>query len=227
MTGPLLAIDTTLDAASAAVLGADGAVRAWRTLPMARGHAEAVAPLARDVMAEAGVAFSDLRRLAVTTGPGSFTGVRVGLAFQRAMAVALAIPCVGVSTLEALALGQGVAGVRIGAIATSGGLYIAAYRDGVEILAPRRADNGAEAAAILAAAGLVAGAAFGSGAAGLGGGFTVGDPGPPGICGFASLAAAGPPDIVGFAHLAAARDPAAHPPTPLYLRAPDAKLPAS
>lgn len=213
MTGPLLALDTTLDAASAAVLSADGRVLAWRSLPMSRGHAEAVAPLVRDVMAEAGLAFADLARLAVTTGPGSFTGVRVGLAFQRSMAVALAIPCIGLSTLEALALGQGEAGVRVGAIATPGGLYVAAYRDGVEVLAPMRGEDAAAARAALIKAGIDAAAAFGSGAAALGEGFTLGG--------------AGPPDIVGFARLAAVRHPASHPPTPMYLRAPDAKLPAS
>ncbi len=213
MTEPLLAIDTTLDAASAAVLGAAGEVLAWRSLPMARGHAEAVAPLARDVMAEIGLAFGQLRRLAVTTGPGSFTGVRVGLAFQRSMAVALAIPCVGVSTLEALALGQGESGARIGAIATPGGFYVAAFRDGAAALAPMRADSATDAAAALAAAGVTDALAFGSGAAGLGGGFAIGG--------------VGPVEIVGLARLAAARDPATHPPTPLYLRAPDAKLPAS
>jgi tRNA threonylcarbamoyladenosine biosynthesis protein TsaB len=213
MTGPLLAIDTTLDAASAAVLGAEGVVLAWRSLPMARGHAEAVAPLARDVMVEAGLAFVDLRRLAVTTGPGSFTGVRVGLAFQRSMAVALAIPCIGLSTLDALALGQGDSGARVGAIATPGGFYVAGYRDGAPVLTPVRADSAAEAAAALVAAGITDAIAFGSGAAALGGDFAVGG--------------LGPADIVGFASLAAALDPATHPPTPLYLRAPDAKLPVS
>jgi tRNA threonylcarbamoyladenosine biosynthesis protein TsaB len=53
------------------------------------------------------VRFADLTRIAVTVGPGSFTGLRVGLAFAKGLATALSIPCVGVNTLEALAFGRG------------------------------------------------------------------------------------------------------------------------
>ncbi len=70
---------------------------------MLRGHAEALAPMVERVMAQAGMTFRSLERIAVTTGPGTFTGQRVGLAFARAMAVALKIPAVGTTTLEAMA----------------------------------------------------------------------------------------------------------------------------
>jgi tRNA threonylcarbamoyladenosine biosynthesis protein TsaB len=79
------------------------AVRAARSEPMTRGHQERIAVLAREVMAEAGMKFVDLTRIAVTVGPGSFTGLRVGLSFAKGLATALSIPCVGVNTLEALA----------------------------------------------------------------------------------------------------------------------------
>ena len=100
----ILALDTCLGACSVAILDGDR-VLAARTEPMTRGHQERIGVLAREVALEAGVKFSDLTRIAVTVGPGSFTGLRVGLAFAKGLATALSIPCVGVSTLEALAFG--------------------------------------------------------------------------------------------------------------------------
>src|SRR5262245_63250185 len=70
---------------------------------MARGHAEALAPMVEDVMRRANCAFADVDRIGVTTGPGTFAGQRVGLAFARAMALALNKPAVGVTTLDAMA----------------------------------------------------------------------------------------------------------------------------
>src|SRR6201994_3780374 len=76
---------------------------ARETQPMKRGHAEALMPLISRVMAEAGVAFTALDRIAVTTGPGSFTGLRVGLSAARGIALAADKPVVGVTTLTAYA----------------------------------------------------------------------------------------------------------------------------
>jgi tRNA threonylcarbamoyladenosine biosynthesis protein TsaB len=98
----LLAVDTALGACSAAVLDADH-VLASRHVAMERGHAEALAPMVEAVMAEAGLSFGKLDKLAVTTGPGTFTGQRVGLAFMRGMRVALQKPLIGVTTLAAMA----------------------------------------------------------------------------------------------------------------------------
>jgi tRNA threonylcarbamoyladenosine biosynthesis protein TsaB len=98
----LLAVDTALGACSAAVTEGDR-VLASRHVVMARGHAEALAPMVEAVMAEAGLAFDKLGKLAVTTGPGTFTGQRVGLAFMRGLRVALQKPLVGVTTLAAMA----------------------------------------------------------------------------------------------------------------------------
>jgi tRNA threonylcarbamoyladenosine biosynthesis protein TsaB len=100
----ILAIDTALDACSAGVLdtGANKLI-ARETQSMKRGHAEALMPLIGRVMNQAAVAFTALDRIAVTTGPGSFTGLRVGLSAARGIALAADRPVVGVTTLTAYA----------------------------------------------------------------------------------------------------------------------------
>src|SRR5271169_756924 len=98
----ILAADTALGACSVALLD-DARVFAHRFEPMERGHAEALAPMVDEAMREAGLAFAELDRLAVTTGPGTFTGQRVGLAFMRGLRVALKKPLAGITTLEAMA----------------------------------------------------------------------------------------------------------------------------
>ena len=70
---------------------------------MERGHAEALAPMVEEAMRERRLAFAELERLAVTTGPGTFTGQRVGLAFMRGLRVALNLPLIGITTLAAMA----------------------------------------------------------------------------------------------------------------------------
>jgi tRNA threonylcarbamoyladenosine biosynthesis protein TsaB len=99
----VLAIDTALEACSAAVLDTSGGATASETLAMARGHAEALMPLIARVMHEAGIEFADLDRIAVTTGPGSFTGLRVGISAARGIALAAGKPAIGLSTLAGLA----------------------------------------------------------------------------------------------------------------------------
>src|SRR6201989_3424662 len=70
---------------------------------MLRGHAEALLPMLQRVMQQANFGFSDIDRIAVTTGPGSFTGLRVGIAAARGLALAAEKPAVGLSTLSAYA----------------------------------------------------------------------------------------------------------------------------
>lgn len=98
----LLAVDTALGACSAVVLD-DARVLAHRFEAMERGHAERLAPMVRELMEEAGIAFAGLDRLAVTVGPGTFTGQRVGYAFMRGLRLALSRPLIGVTTLAAMA----------------------------------------------------------------------------------------------------------------------------
>src|SRR5438067_1334167 len=100
----VLAIDTALAACSAALLDTGrGGIVASETLTMARGHAEAIMPLIARVMDLADVEFAALDRVAVTTGPGSFTGLRVGISAIRGIALAAAKPAIGLSTLAAFA----------------------------------------------------------------------------------------------------------------------------
>lgn len=100
----ILAIDTALDACAAGVLDTRSSrLIAHESLLMKRGHAEALMPLIARVMAGSGVSFADLDRVAVTTGPGSFTGLRVGLAAARGIGLAAGKPVVGVTTLTAFA----------------------------------------------------------------------------------------------------------------------------
>jgi tRNA threonylcarbamoyladenosine biosynthesis protein TsaB len=100
----VLAIDTALAACSAAVLDTEqGGIVAGESLPMIRGHAEALMPLLARVMERSGMALSDIDRVVVTTGPGSFTGLRVGISAARGIALAANKPAVGLSTLSAYA----------------------------------------------------------------------------------------------------------------------------
>src|SRR3977135_1999574 len=100
----ILAIDTALDACAAGVLDTDaGKMIARESLPIKRGHAEALMPLIERVIKESGIGFAGLDRIAVTTGPGSFTGLRVGLSAARGIALAADKPVVGVTTLTAYA----------------------------------------------------------------------------------------------------------------------------
>lgn len=100
----IFAIDTALEACSAAVLDTElEAVIARESLAMARGHAEALMPLIARVMAASGLDFAQIDRIAVTTGPGSFTGLRVGIAAARGLGLAAGKPVVGLSTLSAYA----------------------------------------------------------------------------------------------------------------------------
>jgi tRNA threonylcarbamoyladenosine biosynthesis protein TsaB len=100
----ILAIDTALDACAVAVLDTKATkLIARESEGMKRGHAEALMPMIGRVIAQSGIGFAGLDRIAVTTGPGSFTGLRVGLSAARGIALAANKPVVGVTTLTAYA----------------------------------------------------------------------------------------------------------------------------
>jgi tRNA threonylcarbamoyladenosine biosynthesis protein TsaB len=132
----VLALDTCLAACSVAVVR-DGETLAARSEATARGHQERLAPMARDLMDAAGLKFDALDRIGVTVGPGSFTGLRVGLAFAKGLAFALQRPCIGVGALEALAASLEDSGPRVAVIdAGRGRVYIQLFDGAASLSGP-------------------------------------------------------------------------------------------
>lgn len=106
MAAPLiLAFDTSGPACAAALLAGD-TILTERYEPMARGQAERLVPLLQELLEETGHDWSGLTALAVGTGPGNFTGLRISVALARGLALALGIPAIGVTGFDALAHGH-------------------------------------------------------------------------------------------------------------------------
>jgi tRNA threonylcarbamoyladenosine biosynthesis protein TsaB len=126
----LLALDTATPAVTVALADGDR-VLAERSTVDARRHGELLAPAVAAVLAEAGVDRSALTAVAVGTGPGPFTGLRVGLVTARTLGAVLGIPVLGVCTLDVLALGSGLDGeFRVVTDARRREVHWAAYRAG-------------------------------------------------------------------------------------------------
>lgn len=209
----LLVIDTALGACAAGVFE-DDRLLATASDPMTRGHQERIGPQVRDVMAEAAAGFGDLDRIGVTVGPGSFTGLRVGLAFAKGLGVALDRPVVGISTLDALAASAPPA-PDVSTVALVDGrrgqVYLRVFQDGAARTDPQALDLDA-AAALIETQGAVR---------------LIGD-------GATVLVAAAPrlahlpieplttPTLASLARLAAGVEPTLAPARPMYLRGPDA-----
>lgn len=209
----ILALDTCVDACSVAIW-ADGRALAAIREPMTRGHQERLAVMAAEALAEVGLAPPSLDRIAVTVGPGSFTGLRVGLAFAKGLALALDRPCIGIGALEAMAHGQ-TGFVAAALDARRGRVYLQAFIDGRAVMAPDALD--VEVAAARLAELWRGGPArlLGSGAPLLAQ-----------VLPNAEIIADAAPDPVRIAEIAAGRTPGAMP-RPLYLRAPDARIPGA
>jgi tRNA threonylcarbamoyladenosine biosynthesis protein TsaB len=167
--------------------------------------------MAERVMAEAGLPFARLDRIGVTVGPGSFTGLRVGLAFGKGLGASLGAPVAGVSVLEALAAeAEGLVFAAIDARRDQ--VYLQGFEDGRPLMAPDALELGTAAARV---AEIAAGRPL-----------TLVGSGAPLLADLAPAARILTPagaDARLVALLAAARAPT--PPRPLYLRAPDARLP--
>lgn len=215
----VLAIDTALAACSAAVLDTvQGRIIAGESLPMVRGHAEALVPLIARVMKSAELAFRDIDRVAVTTGPGSFTGLRVGISAARGIALAAGKPALGVSTLSAYAAPHLADHTAIGVIAAIDArhdhVYLQVFGPGGHIVvAPRMAPvSEAVKAAATAPCRIVGSAAQ-----------TVADRLPDGAPAPVRIDARDAPDVDWVARIGAALPEGQSPPKPQYLRAPDAQ----
>lgn len=223
----LLVLDTAQGLCTVA-LGRGGRVVASRSEPMTRGHQERLPVLVEAVLAEAGVAASALKGVAATRGPGSFTGLRVGLAFAQGLAAATGARPIGLSSLDALAVHAHLAAPDsqspIAAVmdARRGQVYLALWRAGEgdhdstinRTLIHGPVPMGLDDAAAIVASRAPPALCIGTGAALLGefdpGATVVEGPGPEALVHLATIRA-DQPDTVGL--------------EPLYLRAPDATPP--
>jgi tRNA threonylcarbamoyl adenosine modification protein YeaZ len=215
----ILAIDTALPAVSVCVLDAgESQPVARESVSMDKGHAEALMPMVARVMAKVEGGFASIGRVGVTVGPGSFTGIRIGVAAARGIALARGIEAVGVSTLAAFAaplLSEESEGIVAAAIdARHGHVYFTAYGPAGRILTSPRILALRDACRLLGAGRI---RAVGSGATLLrdeaavyGGDIYVVDASPA-------------PDILAVARLGLVADPANAPARPIYLKAPDVK----
>ncbi|MCI4679447.1 tRNA (adenosine(37)-N6)-threonylcarbamoyltransferase complex dimerization subunit type 1 TsaB [Rhodoblastus acidophilus] len=215
----ILAIDTALPAVSVCVLD-DGAREpvAIESIPVEKGHAEALLPMIERVMAKVGGGFSSIGRVAVTVGPGSFTGIRIGVAAARGIALACGVETVGVSTLAAFAaplLDRESDGIVATAIdARHGNVFFSAYGPAGRVLASPRILPLREACRLLSGSRV---RAAGSGAyllreeaAAFGGDIAI-------------LNGSPAPDIMAVARLGLAAAPENAPARPIYLKAADAQ----
>ena len=136
----ILGLDTATPATVVAVLPAAGEPVELRHEPgpgERPGHAAQLLPLARRALEAVGATFADVRRIGVGVGPGTFTGLRIGVATARALAQATGAEVAGISTLEALAVEAGDDRAVLAVLdARRGEAYAAAFRDGERLLAP-------------------------------------------------------------------------------------------
>jgi tRNA threonylcarbamoyl adenosine modification protein YeaZ len=213
----ILAIDTALGACSACVLEAGQSTPlAIEQIAMDRGHAEALMPLIERVMQSVDGGFSTLDRVAVTVGPGSYTGLRVGISAARGIALAAGIPAIGVTTLAATAaplIGREPGRVIAAALdARHGQVWFQALSsEGKPLVSVRQVSHRDAARAI------------GAGPVSLVGSAAMAIANEAWAIGLDALVLdeARAPDIVWVARLGLIADPQNAPPRPLYLKAPE------
>lgn len=205
----VLALDTSAagcfagiyDSAAARLLGEAGAENG-------RGHAERLMDYVDEALAQAGLSLAAVERIAVTVGPGSFTGIRVGVAAARGLALALGVPAVGVTTLAALAADhrerRGRSPVVAAIDAKRGEVYVQSFSEDGEADGPARLVPLETARSALPPNAPVTGSAAG-------------------LLERAEDAEPALPSILSVARLGAAADPQAAPAKPAYLRGPDAR----
>lgn len=200
----ILVFDTT-GAECSVALRVEGQPDLVLSETIGRGHAERLAPMARDAMSQAGIEPGDLRRIGVTIGPGGFAGTRVGVAFARGLALSSGAKAYGISNLavtaHALSETRPLATVHD---AKRSEVVVQIWRDG---------PDAAQRLSIGAASARVAGLALAGGGAGLvaGEGQDILDD--------------GKLDLGALLDLAGQASEEQSPPTPFYVRPPDAKLP--
>lgn len=213
-----LAFDTAMGAGSV-VVDQDGETLAHRAEPNPRALAEQLVPMIEATLADAGQAYQTIDRIGVTTGPGTFTGMRIGMAAARAMALASQKPLIGVSTLEVVAQQAALDGLDSGTITTCfdarrGEVYLQSFNWADDVLTPREDPAIYQLEQALDKMSQAKGTLVGNGA-GL-------------LSGLSHLTCLEKYDQIEasvLAQIVAQRPVPDDMPLPLYLRAPDAKLP--
>lgn len=208
----ILSIDTAMAACSAALVDTEAALpRAQAWVAMERGHAEALPPMVAEVIGASGIDLSAVDRIVVTTGPGTFTGVRIGLSFARGLGLARSIPVIGIDSLSAIAANEAAQSpLLVASDARNDEIYAALFDADRHMLILPHVTTARAAAENLAPGTHVMGSAAEQVIA---------------VSGRSDLIRATGGDLpvaAHFARLAVDATPGASP-APLYLRAPDAK----
>lgn len=218
----ILAMDTATSACSVA-LWQDGDIVARRSETMPRGQSEALLPMAAETLNGAGWGMAGLDLLAATVGPGAFTGIRIGLAAARGLALATGLPLVGITTTEAIAHGvdSGDRPLLVALDSKRADIFFEVFASGGGSLGIPRAAALGDLAGLVAAQGPLA---------------VIGDAAEPALTALReaglqadAIDAPGVPGAAAVADIAAGRwrpgDDHPAPPSPLYLRPPDATAP--
>ncbi|WP_417668335.1 tRNA (adenosine(37)-N6)-threonylcarbamoyltransferase complex dimerization subunit type 1 TsaB [Roseibium sp.] len=212
----VLAIDTALANCAAAVLdnSSDMPCYVETSEEVGRGHAEKLMAMIGEVMAESSTAFTDLDRVVVTTGPGSFTGLRVGLSVAKGFGLVLEKPVVGITTLAAIARAMAARGldgpVLVALTGKADEVYCQLFDDAGEPLEDAAVRKLGTLSGHIPAGTCLAGSAASKVAEALEGRTAE------------VLCEAGFPAIADVAHLGLTADPKSAIAAPLYLRPPDA-----
>ena len=211
----ILALDTSARLCSACLYDTESALPLGAHVEdIGRGHAERLFPVIETTLEKAGHAYDDLDRLAVCVGPGSFTGVRVGVAAARGLSLAMAIPLIGVSLFEALVQSVDRSQPLLSVLdARRDEIYAQFFPQDSQPQSPR-----------VIAVGEAAKWADRENAALIGSGVLPMRMAFENIVGrLPVLGESADVDCLTIARIAAGKTPTSHQPVPLYLRAPDAK----
>ncbi len=135
----ILGLDCTLDNCAVAI-SRNGELIEMQSHACKNNQAEILPTMVSKSLESAKISPKEITKLAVTTGPGSFTGVRIGLSFAKSLALSIGAPCIGISSLEAFAIGSAQL-KSIAIICVAGSVFMAAYEGRTIIMPPTRFED--------------------------------------------------------------------------------------